>query len=106
MADKFTTVNKSFELFAVDFLVDTNGTAWLLEANETPAFYDVGIAGPLALRLIESVVCISSEHMGQIQLDDEQDALIKRRMIQVLDETDKLSKSSITEILPEDQRWR
>ncbi|KAJ0108322.1 ttl domain-containing protein [Diaporthe amygdali] len=102
MADKFTTVNKCFELFAVDFLVDTNGTAWLLEVNETPAFYDVGIAGPLAVRLMESIVCISMEHMGQIPLDDEQNAPINRRMIQILDETDKLAKSNITEILPED----
>lgn len=101
MADKFTTVNKCFELFAVDFLIDTSGTAWLLEVNETPAFYDVGMAGPLALRLMESVVCISMEHMGKARLDDEHNALVKKRMIQVLDETDKLAKSNITEILPE-----
>ncbi|KAF6829970.1 tubulin-tyrosine ligase [Colletotrichum musicola] len=101
MADKFTTVNKCFELFAVDFLIDTSGTAWLLEVNETPAFYDVGMAGPLALRLMESVICISMEHMGMARLDDEHNALVKKRMIQVLDETDKLAKSNITEILPE-----
>lgn len=101
MADKFTTVNKCFELFAGDFLIDTNGTAWLLEVNETPAFYGVGIAGPLAVRLMESVVCISMEHMGQIQPGTEQNALAKRRMVQVLDERDKLAKSNITEILPE-----
>lgn len=101
MADKFTTVNKCFELFAVDFLIDTNGTAWLLEVNETPAFYDVGIAGPLAVRLMESVVCLSMEHMGQIPPGNEKNELVKRRMIRVLDEREKLAKSNITEILPE-----
>ncbi|KAL0930665.1 tubulin-tyrosine ligase [Colletotrichum truncatum] len=101
MADKFTTVDKCFELFAVDFLIDTSGTAWLLEVNETPAFYDVGMAGPLALRLMESVICISMEHMGMAKLDDEHNALVKKRMIQVLDETNHLAKSNITEILPE-----
>jgi tubulin---tyrosine ligase len=102
MADKFTTINKCFELFAVDLLIDTNGTAWLLEVNETPAFYDVGIAGPLALRLMESVICICMEHMGQIQPSNKENGLAKRRMVQVLDERDKLAKSNITEIVPED----
>lgn len=101
MADKFTTVNKCFELFAVDFLIDTNGTAWLLEVNETPAFYDVGIAGPLALRLMESVICLSMEHMGQIKPDVKENDAVKKRMVPVLDERDTLAKSNITEILPE-----
>ncbi|KAF4872436.1 putative tubulin--tyrosine ligase PBY1 [Colletotrichum siamense] len=101
MADKFTTVDKCFELFAVDFLIDTDGTAWLLEVNETPAFYDVGMAGPLAMRLMESVIYIAMEHMGNAKLGEERNALAKKRMIQVLDETDKLAKSNITEILPE-----
>ncbi|EQB58169.1 hypothetical protein CGLO_01608 [Colletotrichum gloeosporioides Cg-14] len=101
MADKFTTVDKCFELFAVDFLVDTDGTAWLLEVNETPAFYDVGMAGPLAMRLMESVIYLAMEHMGNAKLEEERNALAKKRMIQVLDETDKLAKSNITEILPE-----
>ncbi|KAI8297891.1 putative tubulin--tyrosine ligase PBY1 [Colletotrichum sp. SAR11_59] len=101
MADKFTTVDKCFELFAVDFLIDTDGTAWLLEVNETPAFYDVGMAGPLAMRLMESVIYIAMEHMGNAKLEEERNALAKKRMIQVLDETDKLAKSNITEILPE-----
>ncbi|WYZ45822.1 hypothetical protein EsH8_IX_000047 [Colletotrichum jinshuiense] len=101
MADKFTTVNKCFELFAVDFLIDTNGTTWLLEVNETPAFYDVGIAGPLALRLMDSVICVAMEHMGMARLDDEKNIAAKKRLVEVLDETEKLAKSNITEILPE-----
>ncbi|KAK2035892.1 TTL domain-containing protein, partial [Colletotrichum somersetense] len=101
MADKFTTMNKCFELFAVDFLIDTNGKAWLLEVNETPAFYDVGVAGPLALRLMDSVVCVAMEHMHKAQLDDNKNAAAKARLVEVLDETDKLAKSNITEILPE-----
>ncbi|KAJ0314857.1 hypothetical protein COL5a_012196 [Colletotrichum fioriniae] len=101
MADKFTTVNKCFELFAVDFLIDSGGTAWLLEVNETPAFYNVGIAGPLALRLMESVICVTTEHMGMAQPKDHDHTAAKERLIQVLDETEKLAKSNITEILPE-----
>ncbi|KZL78980.1 ttl domain-containing protein [Colletotrichum incanum] len=101
MADKFTTMNKCFELFAVDFLIDTNGNAWLLEVNETPAFYDVGIAGPLALRLMDSIVCVAMEHMGKAQFDDDHNVAAKARLIEVLDETDKLAKSNITEILAE-----
>ncbi|TDZ47383.1 putative tubulin--tyrosine ligase PBY1 [Colletotrichum trifolii] len=101
MADKFTTVNKCFELFAVDFLVDRDGTAWLLEVNETPAFYNVGMAGPLALRLMESVVSVSMAHMGKARRDDEHDKRVKERLVQVLDETNKLAKSNVTEILPE-----
>ncbi|OLN87366.1 putative tubulin-tyrosine ligase PBY1-like protein 3 [Colletotrichum chlorophyti] len=101
MADKFTTVDKCFELFAVDFLVDTNGTAWLLEVNETPAFYNVGMAGPMALRLMESVISVAMEHMGMARLDDEQNVSSKEQLVEVLDETEKLAKSNITEILPE-----
>ncbi|GKT45483.1 putative tyrosyl-DNA phosphodiesterase [Colletotrichum spaethianum] len=101
MADKFTTMNKCFELFAVDFLIDTNGNTWLLEVNETPAFYDVGIAGPLALRLMDSVMCVAMEHMHKAQLDDDKTAAAKARFVEVLDETDNLAKSNITEILPE-----
>ncbi|TQN64622.1 putative tubulin-tyrosine ligase [Colletotrichum shisoi] len=101
MADKFTTVDKCFELFAVDFLVDTNGIAWLLEVNETPAFYDVGIAGPMALRLMDSIVCVAMEHMDKARLDDERNVAAKTRLISILDETDKLAKNNITEILPE-----
>ncbi|KAK1477429.1 TTL domain-containing protein [Colletotrichum cuscutae] len=101
MADKFTTVDKCFELFAVDFLIDSSGTAWLLEVNETPAFYNVRIAGPLALRLMESVICVTMEHMGMAQPKGHNHTSAKEGLIQVLDETDKLAKSNITEILPE-----
>ncbi|KZL88183.1 ttl domain-containing protein [Colletotrichum incanum] len=101
MADKFITVNKCFELFAVDFLIDTNGNAWLLEVNETPAFYDVGVSSPLVLRLMDSVVCVALEHMDKARFDNEECIAAKARLVKVLDETDRLAKSNITEILPE-----
>ncbi|KAM0323862.1 hypothetical protein ACHAQA_008442 [Verticillium albo-atrum] len=101
MADKFTTMDKCFELFALDFLVDTDGLAWLLEVNETPAFYEEGIAGPIALRLMESVIGVTMEHMGFVKADDAMSMEAKSRMVQVLDETDSLAKSNITQILPE-----
>ncbi|KAM0273498.1 hypothetical protein ACHAQH_008322 [Verticillium albo-atrum] len=101
MADKFTTMDKCFELFALDFLVDTDGRAWLLEVNETPAFYEQGIAGPIALSLMESVICVAMEHLDLANGYDAGNEVAKARMVQVLDETDSLAKSNITEILPE-----
>ncbi|KAI1075480.1 TTL domain-containing protein [Whalleya microplaca] len=102
MADRFTTLDKCFELFGVDFLVDADGTAWLLEVNETPAFYQQGVAGPIALRLMESVILVALEHMGMVQPGDERNEHARKRMIEVLDETSKLAKSNIMEITPEE----
>jgi hypothetical protein len=101
MADKFTTLDKCFELFALDFLVDAAGNAWLLEVNEAPAFYQHGVAGPMALRLMEAVICATMEHMGKAEPGDPKNAAVRNRLVEVLDETDKLGKSNITEILPE-----
>ncbi|KAH7252897.1 hypothetical protein FSOLCH5_013752 [Fusarium solani] len=102
MADKFTPLDKCFELFAIDFLIDSNGSAWLLEVNETPAFYQHGYAGALALRLMESLICVTMEHMGKARLEDEKNAAAKERFIEVLDATNELAKSNITEIMPGD----
>ncbi|KAK0716419.1 tubulin-tyrosine ligase family-domain-containing protein [Apiosordaria backusii] len=98
MADKFNTVDKSFELFAADFMVDVEGRVWLLEVNETPAFYNHDKAGELALRLMESVVFAAMEHMGKTRSGDEKLEAVKNRFVQVLDETKSLPKSQITEI--------
>ncbi|KAH6632255.1 TTL domain-containing protein [Chaetomium tenue] len=101
MADKFTTLDKCFELFALDFLIDESGNAWLLEVNETPAFYQHGVAGPMALRLMEAIICATMEHMGKATPGDPKNAVMRNRLVEVLDETDKLGKSNITEIRPE-----
>jgi hypothetical protein len=101
MADKFVALDKCFELFAVDFLVDASGNAWLLEVNETPAFYQHGVAGPMALRLMEAVVCVTMDHMGKASVGGREDAIARNRFVEVLDETAKLGKSNITEIMPE-----
>ncbi|KAK4240560.1 putative tubulin--tyrosine ligase PBY1 [Achaetomium macrosporum] len=101
MADKFTTLDRCFELFGLDFLVDTGGNAWLLEVNETPAFYQHGVAGTLALRLMESVVCVAMEHMGMARVGDPRNVVARNRFVEVLDETAKLGRSNITHILPE-----
>lgn len=101
MADKFTPINTCFELFAADFLIDTDGSAWLLEVNETPAFYEVGFARGLSLRLMESVICIAMEHMGKAREEDSRSAAVKERLVKVLDETETLAKSNITEIISE-----
>ncbi|KAF4343574.1 tubulin-tyrosine ligase [Fusarium beomiforme] len=100
MADKFTPLDKCFELFAIDFLIDSKGTAWLLEANETPAFYEQGYAGELAQRLMESLICVTLEHMGMANMEDLKNMEARGRMVEVLDATKELAKSNITEILP------
>jgi len=105
MADKFTTMEKCYELFALDFLVDVTGNVWLLEANETPAFYEQGVAGPMAKRLMESVMCVVMEHMGLAKMDEESHIEARKRMVLVLDETESLGKSNITEIVSEDCPW-
>ncbi|KAF4965620.1 hypothetical protein FSARC_6607 [Fusarium sarcochroum] len=102
MADKFTSLDKCFELFALDFLIDSNGVAWLLEVNETPAFYQHEYAGELAQRLMESLICVALEHMGKAKLDDSQNVAARERMVEVLDASTELAKSNITEILPGD----
>lgn len=100
MADKFTPLDKCFELFAIDFLIDSKGTAWLLEVNETPAFYEQGYAGELAQRLMESLICVTLEHMGMADMESEKNVQARGRMVEVLDATKELAKSNITEILP------
>ncbi|TPX14582.1 uncharacterized protein E0L32_005274 [Thyridium curvatum] len=104
MGDRFTPLDKCFELFALDFLVDDDGVAWLLEVNETPAFYEHGVAGPMAKRLMESVICLAMEHLGAAQKWDQRNAEVRARMVEVLDETSTLAKSNIREIVPED--WK
>jgi hypothetical protein len=101
MADKFTTVDKCFKMFALDFLVDSAGHAWLLEVNETPAFYQHGVAGPMAVSLMEAMVCVAMEHMGLAQVGDPRNKVVRNRLVEVLNETGRLGKSNITEILPE-----
>lgn len=101
MADKFTPQDKCFELFAADYHIDATGHVWLLEVNESPAFYEVGVAGSLAKRLMESVVCTTMEHMGQNVEDNAENAAAKERLVKVLDETATLAKSNITQIVSE-----
>ncbi|KAF5537707.1 tubulin-tyrosine ligase [Fusarium phyllophilum] len=100
MADKFTPLDKCFELFGIDFLIDSKGTAWLLEVNETPAFYEQGYAGELAQRLMESLICVTLEHMGMADMESGRNVEARERMVEVLDATKELAKSNITEILP------
>lgn len=100
MADRFVVMDKCFELFAVDFMVDEDGVAWLLEVNETPAFYESPVTGPIAMRLMESVVEVAMGHMN----GDGDSGKGVRGMVRVLDETNNLGKSNITEILPEELR--
>ncbi|PKS08139.1 hypothetical protein jhhlp_005414 [Lomentospora prolificans] len=102
MADKFTVLNKNFELFAADFLLDTTGNVWLLEMNETPAFYQHGVAGPIAKRLMESVITIALEHMGAPLSQDVDNEAVKDRFVLAVDESETMAKSNIRQIVSED----
>lgn len=101
MGDKFITLDSCFELFALDFLLDSDGTAWLLEANSAPAFYQHGAAGSIALQLMESITWLALNHMGEATESQSEGVLAKDRMIQVLDDVEALGKSNIREIVPE-----
>lgn len=45
MVDKFMFLDRCFEFFVVDFLVDMNVNVWLLEVNEMLVFYQYGVVG-------------------------------------------------------------
>ncbi|KAJ9130104.1 TTL domain-containing protein [Pleurostoma richardsiae] len=102
MPEKFVLIDKCFGLFALDFLVDSSGVPWLLEANETPSFYEHGVGGALAQRLLESVIYVAMDHMGLAQREDAENASARDQMLKILDETERLGKSNIRDILPED----
>ena len=46
----FQTLPNAFEIFGVDWLVDAEGKAWLLEVNAFPDFKQSGIEGQLVVR--------------------------------------------------------
>lgn len=82
-----------FELFALDFLIDSRGSVWLLEVNGGPAIPKEGEAGSLALRLLESITSIT---LGKLTRANET-TLPEKLMIEVLN--DELGKSNIREII-------
>ncbi|CAI7648444.1 unnamed protein product [Penicillium bialowiezense] len=57
----FQTLPNAFELFGVDFLVDSNGSAWLLELNAFPDFAQTGeyLKELVVGRLFEEVVDVA-----------------------------------------------
>lgn len=57
----FQTLPNAFELFGVDFLVDENGTAWLLELNAFPDFAQTGedLSEVVVGRLFEETVDVA-----------------------------------------------
>lgn len=57
----FQTLPNAFELFGVDFLVDSNGSVWLLELNAYPDFAQTGkeLQEAVVGRLFEEVVDVA-----------------------------------------------
>jgi tubulin---tyrosine ligase len=94
MAERFVVLPNCFELFALDFLIDVKGSVWLLEVNTGPAFYQEGEAGALAVRLFESVICVTVKQLAQTQSAEKSPA--EELMIEVLSED--LGKCNIREI--------
>jgi hypothetical protein len=82
-----------FELFALDFLIDTKGSVWLLEVNGGPAIPKEGEAGPLALGLFESITSITVRKLKQVN----EKPSAEKRMIEVLNY--ELSQINIREIV-------
>lgn len=82
-----------FELFALDFLIDTKGSVWLLEVNGGPAIPKEGEAGLLALGLFESITSITMRKLTQ----GNEKTSAEQRMIEVL--KSELQRSSIREIV-------
>jgi hypothetical protein len=81
-----------FQLFALDFLIDTKGSVWLLEVNGSPAISRDGEGGSLMLRLFDSITCVTVGKL--VQMDDN---LASGRLVEVF--TEELGKSNIREIL-------
>lgn len=82
-----------FELFALDFLIDMNGSVWLLEVNGGPAIPKEGEAGSLALGLFESITSLTVRKLTQVN----ERSSAEKRMIEVLN--CELSQINIREIV-------
>lgn len=82
-----------FGLFALDFLIDTQGSVWLLEVNGGTAIPKEGGAGLLALGLFASITSITVRKLTQ----GNKKTSSEQRMIEVLNS--ELQPSSIREIV-------
>ena len=102
MPDKLILMDCCFELFALDFLLNSSGKAWIPEANETPAFYEHGVAGVLAQRLLDSVICEVMKSTGKGQCNDPAHESDGDLMVEVLDEIEYLCICNIRQVLPEE----
>ena len=87
MSTHFQPLPNAFEVFGVDFLIDADGTAWLLEINAFPDFKQTGdeLKG-VVQGLFEEVV--EKAIVNFFRSDDERGKLgskVKQKMIDVLD---------------------
>lgn len=82
-----------FELFALDFLIDTNGSVWLLEVNGGPAIPEEGEAASLVLGVFESITSITMRKLTQLN----EKSIAEKRMVEVLD--CELGQINITEVV-------
>ena len=80
MSVHFQPLPNAFEVFALDFLVDAGGTAWLLEVNAFPDFKQTGSELKQLLRgLFEGVVDVAVKTFFGLPKGDGED------MVEVLD---------------------
>jgi hypothetical protein len=68
----FQTLPNAFEVFGVDFLVDGNGQAWLLELNAFPDFRQTGdeLRDKVVGKLFEGVVEVAVKPFFEIKRDE------------------------------------
>ncbi|KAI9893481.1 MAG: hypothetical protein M1814_006778 [Vezdaea aestivalis] len=57
----FQPLSNAFEVFGIDFLIDSRGTAWLLEVNAFPDFGQTGpeLKGRVVLPLFQDIITVS-----------------------------------------------
>lgn len=87
MGIHFQLLPNAFEIFGVDFLVDEEGTPWLLEVNAFPDFAQTGgeLRGVIR-ELFEAVVEVAVEpFFGLEQGEAEREGGGKGKMVRVLD---------------------
>ena len=87
MSIHFQLLPNAFEIFGVDFLVDEEGTAWLLEVNAFPDFAQTGGELQGVIReLFEEVVEVAVKpFFGLEQGEAEKEGGEEGKMVRVLD---------------------
>lgn len=80
-------------------LLPKSASSWLLEVNETPAYHEGEVTGPMAQRLFESAIPLCLDHMQRLGGSGGMHEAADEHLVKVLDETDSIGKCNITSII-------